>query len=544
MLSGNFEAIKFAVELADKIDEATAKTIQRAVNQASKEGQRKVNVVVRTAADESNPVVFTYKTLPPPTWKEVPLTEKKIPSRAAPSKFDRNTILNDSDFDVSNTLSQEKIQELFEKRNSFFKDYIDPTTRKPASWVIADRARHYRISSKILLAKMQAESSSIWNAEMSRKMMERDCYYQGRNIGKGVDWVLGFGWTDAGPIPKYKGFYNQVDGAARLLSVAFAQPEAFTDAKGLKWSVGESHTVFDGTVTPRNRATIALYVYTPSIKANKLFYNVWQMMFGSKLIVQEVTKLKEGLITALIIDKSGSMRGEKIKKAKTAAYIYVDTSQPERDSISLVAFSSNAQSITEPISINQGKEVLKRDILSVDAGGNTNIGSGLTVALSHLSSSDFEDKRAILMSDGRHNTGTYRPEVAEFQRRGWPIYTVAFGADADQETLRWIAEQTGGSFFPAGLSNLGFVYHKIRVLAHNGSVYRSYNDFMRTGQELIYDVPINPDMKRVGFFTNWQGSRMETVLFSPDKTVINRSNVNKFGRFIEGKTYNCFEINN
>ena len=254
--------------------------------------------------------------------------------------------------------------------------------------------------------------------------------------------------------------------------------------------------------------------------------------------------VEDGLVTALVMDKSGSMTGEKIRRAKEAAQVYVDTCAEGKDMFSLAAFSSNAASITEPISITEGREMLKKDILSLSAGGSTNVGSGLTIALGHLSSCNLKDKRAVLMSDGMHNTGTYKPEVAEFQNKGWPIDTVAFGRDADQEMLSWIAYQTGGSFYPAETSDIASVYHKLNVLGHNGSVYRSYNDFIKTGEKLTYDIPVEPDMKKLGFFTNWQGSKMETILFSPNKTVINRSNISQYGRFVEGQTHSCFELNN
>ena len=254
--------------------------------------------------------------------------------------------------------------------------------------------------------------------------------------------------------------------------------------------------------------------------------------------------IEDGLATALVIDKSGSMSGENIRRAQQAARVYVDTCPEGEDMISLAAFSSSAESITEPVSITEGRERLKGSIFSLSAGGSTNVGSGLDVAFNHLSFCNLKDKRAVLMSDGRHNTGTYKPEVAKFQNKGWPIDTVAFGGDADQEMLSWIANQTGGHFLPLNVANIGSGYHKINVMAHNGSVYRSYNDFIRTGDKLAYNIPVEPDMKKVGFFTNWQGSRMETVLFSPNKTVINRSNISNWGRFIEGETHNCYEIDN
>lgn len=263
-----------------------------------------------------------------------------------------------------------------------------------------------------------------------------------------------------------------------------------------------------------------------------------------KEVPVEDFKPRDGLATALVMDRSGSMSGEKIKRAKEAAYIYVNTSTEQQDLFSLAAFSSNAESITEPIAITEGRELLKKDILSLSAGGSTNVGSGLTIALGHLSFCGREGKKAFLMSDGRHNTGTYKPEVAEFQKRGWPIWTMAFGRDADREMLKGIAEQTGGMFLQTNLSNIGSGYHKVNVQAHNGSVFRSYNDFIRTGEKLAYNIPVEPDMKKVGFFTNWQGSKMETILFSPNKTVISRSNISSWGKFVEGETHSLYEINN
>lgn len=192
-------------------------------------------------------------------------------SRAAPLTYDKNTILCDHDFDFANTLSEEQIQAIFESRNSFLKDYIDPTTGKRASWVIADRAQHYQISSRVLLAKMQQERSAVWLHDKSYEEMTRDLYWDDKYVGKGVDWVLNYGWEIS---KQYKGFYKQVDNAARSLSEWFADP----GSKG--WTVGKPHSVEDGTVTPTNKATCALYIYTPYIESNKLLYQVWWMMFG------------------------------------------------------------------------------------------------------------------------------------------------------------------------------------------------------------------------------------------------------------------------
>ncbi len=248
--------------------------------------------------------------------------------------------------------------------------------------------------------------------------------------------------------------------------------------------------------------------------------------------------------TTLIIDKSGSMSGEKIQRVKDAAYGYIDVCRTDQDLVSIVAFASSAQSICGPISIEQGRATLKSDILSVSAGGSTNIGSGLDVAYSHLSSSNAKNKVAVLMSDGQHNTGTYEPETKKFVNANWPIYTVAFGQGADQSTLSWIAQQTGGLFFPSDVEDIVSIYNKIHTIAHSGSIMYCYNDFIKPGQTLSYKVPVDPDMRTIGFFTNWQGSRIETTLISPGGRQLSRLNFNQWGRLKEEQTYTFFEMDN
>jgi len=249
-----------------------------------------------------------------------------------------------------------------------------------------------------------------------------------------------------------------------------------------------------------------------------------------------------GLTTALVMDRSGSMQGEKLRRAQEAAYVYVDTCVETQDMVSLAAFDATAEGIMEPVSVETGRETLKQGILSLVSGGSTNVGSGLEVAFNHLASSSLQNKTAVLLSDGRNNSGAYEPQVAKFRGEGWPISTVAFGADADQEMLSQIAYQTGGNFFPAGLFDVSRVYHKINVQAHNGSVLRSYSEFVRPGNPLCYVIPVQPDMRTIGFFTDWQGSSMNTEVVSPSGARIGPENCDTYGRHTHGETHSLLEV--
>lgn len=234
-------------------------------------------------------------------------------AHAAPQAWDKNTILCDHDFDYANTLTEADIQAMFDDRNSFFKDYIDPSTGKLASWVIADRAQAYDINAQVILAKIQHETSSVWTyQDLSLSKIFGEV-----NIGQRVDWLLSYGLPDSGPAQmQFKGFYKQVDNAARTLKDVFDNPSAWG------WVVGGQRAVNDGIVTPTNRATVSLYSYTPWIgdnptSGNKLFYLVWKMMFGETGDCSEFD-------IVFAFDTTGSMWDD-IDAVKTAAVEIVET---------------------------------------------------------------------------------------------------------------------------------------------------------------------------------------------------------------------------
>mgnify|MGYP000246166055 CR=1 FL=1 len=252
--------------------------------------------------------------------------------------------------------------------------------------------------------------------------------------------------------------------------------------------------------------------------------------------------LATGRAVALVIDHSGSMGYErKLELAQEAARSYID-SVPEEDYVSVAGFSTDANSIVELSPIKTSKEKLKQGIFSLHSTFSTNIGAGLRVGLEQLfaKNKDFSERFIILLSDGMHNTGELWPWVENCKRKQVKVYTVAFGSDADQATLCKIAHQTGGRCFPAGLKNLSHVYHKINTFVHNYSTLFASNDWLRPGQELIYRVYVPPDFKELTFFTNWQGSSIQTAIVKPDGSFIYPSS--QIGDYQKGKTYSIFRV--
>jgi len=253
-------------------------------------------------------------------------------------------------------------------------------------------------------------------------------------------------------------------------------------------------------------------------------------------------ELEKDLAVAIVMDRSGSMSGEKLAKERQAAEGFIAGLQND-DYSCLVTFAAGANTEVELLQATpENKSKLQAAVGAVGAGGNTNIGAGLTHGLQQLArASESTSQAAMLMSDGKHNTGELSPAVGEYENRGWPIYTVAYGTDADQKTLEEIAMRTGGIFFPGGIPDITQIYQRISAHAHNQSVLFAYNDMISQDKKLDYQIPIDPDITSATFFVDWQGSVVELHLQTPQEEMISPENFHNFPGvdYQKGDTF-CF----
>lgn len=184
--------------------------------------------------------------------------------------------------------------------------------------------------------------------------------------------------------------------------------------------------------------------------------------------------------TILVMDVSGSMGwrwkgGVKIESAKKAALEFIEQVTHEAQTrggqhqIGVVAFSDGARLLLPLTSdYNRAKQV----IISLHATNWTNLGAGLTTALSEFKKVRSNAQRfIILLSDGNTNTGLSRDQilngpVVEARRKKICIHTVAFGdpGDIDADFLRKIGIGSGcGSYSHAETAfELFSTYLKLR----------------------------------------------------------------------------------
>jgi Ca-activated chloride channel family protein len=215
------------------------------------------------------------------------------------------------------------------------------------------------------------------------------------------------------------------------------------------------------------------------------------------------TESTEGIDIMMAMDISGTMLGEdlqptRLEAAKDVAKEFV-LARPN-DQIGLVLFAG--ESFTQcPMTTDHA--VLLDLFESVEFGlieDGTAIGLGLANAVNRMKDSSSKSKVVILLTDGSNNSGDIDPETAAeiAQTYGIRVYAIGVGSygdnipvsvqtpygmtktvmssEFDEETLKKIAEMTGGKYFRATDNNsLRDVYDQIDKLEKTKIRAREYS---------------------------------------------------------------------
>ncbi len=160
---------------------------------------------------------------------------------------------------------------------------------------------------------------------------------------------------------------------------------------------------------------------------------------------------KTPLNISLVLDRSGSMGGEKIRYAREAAAFLVRRLRPT-DVVSVVAFDGQVQTVAEPAT-GDAQAGLPAAIEAIDVRGSTNLSGGWLRGRELVSrianGPKGAVKRVLLLTDGQANVGVTDPAAlkglcARALEDGVTTSTIGFGSDYDEELLRSMAESGGG----------------------------------------------------------------------------------------------------
>ncbi|WP_107942198.1 VWA domain-containing protein [Metasolibacillus fluoroglycofenilyticus] len=147
----------------------------------------------------------------------------------------------------------------------------------------------------------------------------------------------------------------------------------------------------------------------------------------------------------IVLDRSGSMYGNKLELAKEAAARSVELLR-EEDTLGFIAFDDRPWEIIETGPLGS-KEDAVDTILSVTPGGGTEIYSSLSLAYENLADLQLQRKHIILLTDGQSQSGNYEELIEEGKNNNITLSTVAIGSDADGALLQQLSEMGSGRFY-------------------------------------------------------------------------------------------------
>ncbi len=157
---------------------------------------------------------------------------------------------------------------------------------------------------------------------------------------------------------------------------------------------------------------------------------------------------------AIVLDRSGSMSGDKLRVAKAAVEEAIGRLQPE-DRFSVVVYDDVVDVVIESTAASaEARRGAVDRLRSVEARGSTNLGEGWLRGCEQVAGHLAEQgvNRCLLLTDGLANVGiTDREQLAshaaELRARGVSTTTFGVGNDFDEQLLQELADAGGGHFY-------------------------------------------------------------------------------------------------
>ena len=219
--------------------------------------------------------------------------------------------------------------------------------------------------------------------------------------------------------------------------------------------------------------------------------------------------ITQGIDILLCLDTSGSMRAldffdegkrtTRLEVVKKVVSQFIDGRKNDRTG--MVVFGQEA--FTQcPLTLDYGVLLSLLDSVKIGmAGDSTALGSAIAICVKRLKDLKSKSKVIILLTDGRSNSGDISPLTAASIAKTYniKIYTIGVGTegkapfltdsffgkqyvyqevDLDEDTLKKIADQTGGKYFRAtNTEALKDIYSKIDEMEKTKVKIKEYVEY-------------------------------------------------------------------
>jgi Ca-activated chloride channel family protein len=192
-------------------------------------------------------------------------------------------------------------------------------------------------------------------------------------------------------------------------------------------------------------------------------------------IIDAWHQVKKKATVVMLIDVSGSMRGDKIKQAVQGASLFIDE-MDAADEIYVIVFSDEILELPYSGPVGSSAENLRLTIEGLFAEGGTALHESVIQSVDRIEGlqaqheADGEQRiyGIVLLSDGINEVegGPSQADMLSHlpsgsEASGVKIYTIAYGEDADEDLMATLANRTNGKIFAGSEEDIESIYFLI-----------------------------------------------------------------------------------
>jgi len=218
------------------------------------------------------------------------------------------------------------------------------------------------------------------------------------------------------------------------------------------------------------------------------------------------------LALVLLIDKSGSMSGEKMELAKEAARATAGLLGGD-DLLGVVGFDAAPIPVVR-LQRAANRTGIQTSISRITASGGTNILLPLKMAYDELAPAAAKIKHVILLTDGQASYDGIQALVDEMAAAKITVSAVGVGPEADKTLLTMIAERGNGRFYHTlDAQNVPRIFTKETTqVAKSSLVEQAVGLVVARRAELLDGVPIDSAPALRGYVSTKQKPLSEVIL--------------------------------
>ena len=179
---------------------------------------------------------------------------------------------------------------------------------------------------------------------------------------------------------------------------------------------------------------------------------------------------KKPVDLVVVMDISGSMRGDKITSARSSLLQFINKLD-DRDCLRIDLFNDQIATLTPLTPIGEKRQQVLDSVSGIFEQNDTSLYDAILNAYSDLQEEGNPDhiRAIVVLSDGEdtYSTATLDQVIQQIQSsegeggNAIKVFTIAFGEDADSDILKQIAEPSGGRQYNSSPETIQKIYDEI-----------------------------------------------------------------------------------